>query len=166
MFTICDEAPSLGCSVTSTPSSAQRRSSSPSSTPSTLTSSSSSRPHTISLTSSRRHTRNSFPLLPLSLLSLLTAFLLPSPAHAALRNATIDDYYGDSLTGLRPTYTPRTSWATEACVTCRVRPATAQAFNLTYIGATYTGGTAEPVTFEFQFTGAYLTFSPPYCYID
>lgn len=93
---------------------------------------------------------------PLALSSLCFVFLWDVlSALAELRNATIDDHYGDSLTGIVPRFSPALGgvWEGEDCRGCRVNPDPQFAFSNTYNAATYRSERMEPVSVRMDFTG-------------
>lgn len=86
------------------------------------------------------------PSLPfLTLLVFARAFSIVLALQA---NRTIDDTYGDSVTGLKVVY--NSPWNTgQLCPGCRVQPDAAEAFEGTWHDTT-TGGTAHYATMKFN----------------
>ena len=71
-----------------------------------------------------------------------------------LTNRTIDDTFGDLLTGTRLIYVPSTGgvWKDAGCVGCAIIPDPYEAFEGTWTAATYNKDIPE-VSVEFTFTG-------------
>ncbi|KAI8980570.1 hypothetical protein BD414DRAFT_549915 [Trametes punicea] len=101
----------------------------------------------------------------LLLKALLPLLLLPlhviHPAVARAVNRTIDDELGDSVTGLKPVYSPATSWHQGAsCTTCNIRPGlvnTARVFGGTWHDSTaYPGDAPHTVSLTFEGTAVYV----------
>jgi hypothetical protein len=89
---------------------------------------------------------------------LLTAFF--EIATATRVNRTIDDTFGDSLTGDKPTYLPSAVWndLNATCDTCVTQLDPNQAFNGTWTAAMYSPQLGS-VSIELSFTGqGLLTF--------
>ncbi|EIW63887.1 uncharacterized protein TRAVEDRAFT_111481, partial [Trametes versicolor FP-101664 SS1] len=99
----------------------------------------------------------------------LCFLLLAVACTAALVNHTIDDKYGDSSTGIIPTYRPKENWAYgDTCRSCNLYPAnlghippgslngtavdTAQVFNGTWHDTTQSPG-SPPRNITVQFVG-------------
>lgn len=81
-------------------------------------------------------------------------------AFAAQVNRSIDDTYGDSVTGDRPTYLPTTGgvWADATCQGCAIQPNPSLAFDGSWTASTYHPALNE-ISFQFQFTGKrFLSF--------
>jgi hypothetical protein len=77
---------------------------------------------------------------------------------AILVNRTIDDQFGDPITGTYPTYSPAEDWRPGAnCSDCSVRPDVTKAFDGTWHDSTYYPGDA-PRTVTVTFSGT-LYFS-------
>ncbi|TFK19158.1 hypothetical protein FA15DRAFT_222209 [Coprinopsis marcescibilis] len=70
----------------------------------------------------------------------------------ALQIRTIDDTYGDSVTGIRPVYTPDGGWADHDCSGCAFKPSPAEVFNGTYHESTYRPQIG-PLTIQITFKG-------------
>ncbi|TFK22985.1 hypothetical protein FA15DRAFT_657101 [Coprinopsis marcescibilis] len=72
---------------------------------------------------------------------LLLMLMIASSVLGALQIRTIDDTYGDSVTGLRPVYSPEGGWADNACSHpdsgCALKPNLGEVFNGTYHESTY-----------------------------
>ena len=74
-------------------------------------------------------------------------------ASAILVNRTIDDQFGDPITGTYPTYSPADGWQPGAgCSVCAVRPDVFKAFDGTWRDTTYHPGDA-PRTVTVTFSG-------------
>jgi len=79
---------------------------------------------------------------------------------AVLVNRTIDDYFGDPITGIFPVYSPSSSWQQgNGCAGCTVRPNSSMAFDGTWHDTTYYVGNSSR-SVSVTFTGA--DFSPTY----
>ncbi|KAF5358147.1 hypothetical protein D9756_001313 [Leucocoprinus leucothites] len=92
----------------------------------------------------------------------LLGFCLPSSVLGASRNITIDDQFGDALTGQIPVYRPKIAWATQKCSTCKIRPNTSEIFNSTYTAATFMpdqGVKFNAIDFSFTGTAIYIFFT-------
>lgn len=83
----------------------------------------------------------------------LVLFLASSTTRAALVNRTIDDTFGDSVTGQRPVYLPTSPWAGSNCTTCAIVPNKALAFDGTWTAATYNPNFFNNMNITFSFTG-------------
>jgi hypothetical protein len=86
-------------------------------------------------------------------------------ACAVLRNATIDDRYGDSLTGVIPHFFPAEGQVWEGEVSeecsCPIKPDSRYTFLNTYNAATYKPDQGvNLVAIQMQFTGESLDFFP------
>ncbi|EJD01916.1 uncharacterized protein FOMMEDRAFT_147086 [Fomitiporia mediterranea MF3/22] len=80
----------------------------------------------------------------------LLATLLPS---AAARNITVDDTYGDEVTGAKPVYSPADVWNPgPGCSTCAIKPDATQAYNGTWHDSTRPPN-APAYTIEIGFSG-------------
>ncbi|KAF9457712.1 hypothetical protein BDZ94DRAFT_1202270 [Collybia nuda] len=79
-------------------------------------------------------------------------------------NRTIDDQFGDSVTGQKPIFSPTTEgiWANETCAGCRFQPDKAVAFKGTWQAATFRPepGGSGPLSIDLSFKGTaiYLFF--------
>lgn len=98
------------------------------------------------------------PSLAAAAAALLLLLTLPSRhADAVLINRTIDDEYGDPITGIMPVYNPPDAWAQGAkCPGCGAQPSPNLAFNGTWHDSTYfasVGGPAHSIAISFN--GAY-----------
>ncbi|KAI0714741.1 hypothetical protein C8Q76DRAFT_727913 [Earliella scabrosa] len=75
-------------------------------------------------------------------------------------NRTIDDFYGDSVTGLRPTYSPANQWISgDQCRGCDATPLIngTAAFNRTWHDSTYhTDQLARDIMLRFTGTAVYV----------
>ena len=108
---------------------------------------------------------NELLLTSTSSISLVPAFLafllLITPTRSALINVTIDDHFGDSLTGFIPAYLPNDgSWhvgsPSEVCSDCHITPSTldvSQIYDHTWHDTTYRPGQA-PAEVTVNFTGS------------
>ncbi|KAJ7144948.1 hypothetical protein C8R43DRAFT_891036, partial [Mycena crocata] len=68
-------------------------------------------------------------------------------------NRTIDDQFGDSISGVRPTYSPASSWSpNSSCNGCLLHPDPALAFNHTWHDSSQFPGTS-PVSLTLEFVG-------------
>jgi len=77
-------------------------------------------------------------VLPFFLLNILGEFGL-----AALVNRTIDDYFGDPITGIFPIYSPANLWQQgNGCARCLVRPDVSIPFDGTWHDSTFFVGSA------------------------
>ncbi|TCD69456.1 hypothetical protein EIP91_007582 [Steccherinum ochraceum] len=70
-------------------------------------------------------------------------------------NRTIDDQFGDEVTGLQVTYTPAALWAQgNGCSGCASHPNSSLVFNETWHDGTYTPSHGDdPLSFAFKFNG-------------
>jgi hypothetical protein len=88
---------------------------------------------------------------------LASAFLLFSllgSGLAALVNRTIDDQYGDSITGATPVYAPKALWTQGAlCQSCGAQPDPTMVFNRTWHDSTYTVEDGQQRTITISFNG-------------
>ncbi|KAF6763708.1 hypothetical protein DFP72DRAFT_1059764 [Ephemerocybe angulata] len=99
--------------------------------------------------------------LPQRLLLLLCLVSSFQTVLGAIKNAYIDDEYGDEITRTKPVFLPRDTgvWEGEECAGCRVKPDPTKVFRNTYIAATYGAdkdGNYQSRSFSFQFTGTAL----------
>lgn len=87
------------------------------------------------------------PLLMLIARILLFSFMtMAGAAVEALRNVTIDDYYGDEITLIVPTYLPPKQWSTLG----DAKPNASLTYKKTWHDTTYhPGRAAHNVSFEF-----------------
>lgn len=78
------------------------------------------------------------PLLPLVISFILLLAQLEGSV-AVLSNRTIDDEFGDSVTGQKPVFLPNSPdvWQGQDCMVCKVHPDKTKAFNRTFNAATY-----------------------------
>lgn len=73
---------------------------------------------------------------------------------AALTNRTIDDQFGDSVTGLVPTYSPASAWSQGAnCTGCGVQLDALNTYDGSWHDSTHTPGDAEPRVVDITFNG-------------
>jgi hypothetical protein len=90
----------------------------------------------------------------------LLPFAFISYGWATLVNRTIDDQFGDPITGRTPTYSPEDKWMQGAtCKVCWARPDKHSAFNGTWHESTYystVGGVPHTITISFN--GALAVF--------
>ncbi|KAG6812414.1 hypothetical protein H0H92_002990 [Tricholoma furcatifolium] len=86
--------------------------------------------------------------------SFFLLFFYSWVAAAASVNRTIDDTYGDSVTGAKPSYLPTSSsvWQGPSCTGCYIQPDPDEAFDRTWTAATYNPGLGS-MSIEFSFTG-------------
>ncbi|GLB34615.1 hypothetical protein LshimejAT787_0201800 [Lyophyllum shimeji] len=95
-------------------------------------------------------------------LLLHSLFLLQWTQVGAIpRNRTIDDTFGDSVTGAKPVYLPEGNWDGPNCDPshCHIIPSPDNAFARTYSAATYVpGGGARTAEFSFKGTDIYVFF--------
>lgn len=84
-------------------------------------------------------------------------------ASAILVNRTIDDQFGDPITGTYPTYSPAEDWQPGAnCSDCSVRPDVTRAFDGTWHDSTYyPGDSPRTVTVTFTGNAVYAFFITP-----
>ena len=82
--------------------------------------------------------------------SLITIYL--RPVAAGVVNRTIDDQFGDSVTGILPVYSPAKGvWDNQTCVGCAIKADVTRAFMGTYSAATYNPGlTSMGITMQFS----------------
>ncbi|KAF9030411.1 hypothetical protein BDP27DRAFT_1246162 [Rhodocollybia butyracea] len=76
-------------------------------------------------------------------------------------NRSIDDGFGDSVTGQKPVFLPITPgvWANQSCTSCAIQPPTSDAFDNTYTAATYHPALDNiSITFDFTGTAVYIFF--------
>lgn len=94
-----------------------------------------------------------------ALTTLLFLFVLAGHPLASLVNRTIDDEYGDSITGLKPIYFPQDQWAQGAnCSNCTSEPLSDLAFDSTWHVSTYFVNRMEPPSIAFSFTGMFQSW--------
>ena len=75
---------------------------------------------------------------------------------AALVNRTIDDYFGDPITGTFPIYSPANLWQQgNGCTGCIVQPDVSKAFDGTWHDSTFLVGGATR-TVSVTFTGKFF----------
>ena len=86
--------------------------------------------------------------------ALIIICLWPPKVAAAIVNATIDDQRGDSVTGSQVTYYPPDVWNDQTCgKKCSIILDASQAFNGTYIAATYDPAQERSIGINMEFTG-------------
>ncbi|KZT24560.1 hypothetical protein NEOLEDRAFT_1094376 [Neolentinus lepideus HHB14362 ss-1] len=86
--------------------------------------------------------------------SLLLLLHRSHVAWATLTNRTIDDQYGDEVSGLVPGYSPAASWAQgSTCTGCFIHADPSQAYRGTWHDSTHTPGDAEPRVIYISFNG-------------
>ncbi|TFK55643.1 hypothetical protein OE88DRAFT_643167 [Heliocybe sulcata] len=84
-------------------------------------------------------------------LSLLHRCLL---ARATITNRTIDDQYGDEVSGLQPNYSPAAAWNQgSSCTGCSIHADSGQAYRGTWHDSTHTPGDPEPRVVQLSFNG-------------
>jgi hypothetical protein len=94
------------------------------------------------------------PAAPGLRLSISTILVCVVPNLAMLRNITIDDEAGDSISGFLPGYSPVNGWTQGAsCTGCAAQPDPIRAFNGTWHDATHHPGDASDRVVSLQFTG-------------
>lgn len=92
-------------------------------------------------------------MLTKSFLPFLFLSCAVPPAYSKLVNVTVDDQYGDSLSGTIPTYTPASKWATgPQCTACSAQPDPFWTFNYTWHDSTNQVGD-RPSVITYNFTG-------------
>lgn len=91
-------------------------------------------------------------------LSLLVSFKLTG---AVVTNRTIDNDFGDSVTGEKPVFLPTTvrAWEGRECIGCKVQPDKALAFNGTWNTATYSPERTGPISIDLTFKGTCSCYS-------
>ncbi|KAI0800516.1 hypothetical protein C8Q74DRAFT_421266 [Fomes fomentarius] len=92
-------------------------------------------------------------------ISLATILFFLTGCHALSMNRTIDDEYGDSVTGLVPQYSPPGAWHQgSTCGGCFVHLDPSQVLNGTWHDATHNAGQPEPrsITMRFNGTAVYV----------
>jgi hypothetical protein len=82
----------------------------------------------------------------------LLYLLLVSTAQASFVNVSIDDTYGDAITGQKPVYQPSGPWDGANCTHCDIVPSVALAFDGTWTAATYNPGKSN-INITLSFTG-------------
>ena len=92
------------------------------------------------------------------IVGLLTLYVLASaatsPVLAAITNRTIDDTYGDSVTGQKVIYQPTIGeWNSNPCADCSIQPDVSQTFDQTWTAATYFDQTHDPINATMSFNG-------------
>ena len=87
-----------------------------------------------------------------AVLRLFTHHLLVSTTRARLVNKTIDDTYGDPITGRAPVYLPNGCWNSQNCFGCVINPNASLPFDGTWSAATYHSGQND-LDITFSFTG-------------
>jgi len=104
----------------------------------------------------------SFPIFRPTYFLLLLPFvwLHYHSAQGILVNRTIDDTYGDSVTGLKPLYFPSTAgiWAHPTWQDCLLKPDPARAYNQTFSAATGGSDGRGFVSATFSFNGELETY--------
>jgi hypothetical protein len=72
-----------------------------------------------------------------------------------ISNVTVDDEYGDEVTGAKPSYSPSEGWSQGAnCTGCLAKPDPSQAFSGTWHDGTATPGDPEGRVVNYTFNGA------------
>ena len=95
-------------------------------------------------------------ILPWSLrilVALSSSLLLPSPVACTQTNRTIDDYWGDSVTGALPVYSVNWNYG-QNCTICRVRPTLSETFDNTWHDTTSNSPSTTGHYVTLKFTGA------------
>lgn len=85
------------------------------------------------------------------ILTLLT-LLLVCTTQAVLVNRSIDDTYGDNVTGQVPVYQPNGAWNGVNCSGCFIVPNKSLAFDETWAYGSYNPG-LNNINITFSFTG-------------
>lgn len=84
----------------------------------------------------------------------LHLFALVSHVLAVLVNRTIDDQFGDPITGIMPVYSPEANWQQGAtCGGCWAQPSKYMTFDGTWHDSTYfvtSGGPPHSITIPFN----------------
>ncbi|KAJ7468722.1 hypothetical protein FB451DRAFT_1039112 [Mycena latifolia] len=76
---------------------------------------------------------------------------------SAVSNHSIDDFYGDALTGFLPVYEPALAWHPDGnCSGCSVKPDPTLALNRTWHDSTQRAGDS-PCSVTIQFTGTAIS---------
>ncbi|KAF9065713.1 hypothetical protein BDP27DRAFT_1366207 [Rhodocollybia butyracea] len=91
----------------------------------------------------------------------LVLFLQVTAVRLQAVNRSIDDTFGDSVTGQRPVFSPTTPgvWANQSCTRCAIQPPTSDAFDGTYTASTYNSTLGNiSITFDFIGTAVYIFF--------
>lgn len=70
-------------------------------------------------------------------------------------NRTIDDNYGDSVTGAKPTYSDGWNYGPE-CTGCLMKPALNETFDRSWHDVTASATDPAPRNVTLTFTGAYM----------
>ena len=98
------------------------------------------------------------PLVAALLTSTLFSNLHLVRADPVAVNITIDDQYGDVLTGVVPTYSPSGGvWSQGAnCSLCSARPNASLATFGTWHDSTWEGGSGDPYSIAMTFNGRYF----------
>ena len=93
----------------------------------------------------------------LSILILSCAFVLTNTAST---NFTIDDYNGDQITGLKPSYSPILGWNQgNDCSECTAKLDATKTFMGTWHDVSYQPTDPEPRVITLSFNGMFLVFS-------
>ena len=74
-------------------------------------------------------------------------------------NITIDDHYGDALTGIVPTYNNGPWWQGVNCSLCEAQPNVSLVMDGTWHDSTWYTGDGEPNSIEMTFNGECIRFS-------
>ncbi|KAF9065708.1 hypothetical protein BDP27DRAFT_1228605 [Rhodocollybia butyracea] len=89
----------------------------------------------------------------------LVLFLQITAVRLQAVNRSIDDTFGDSVTGQKPVFLPTTAWANQNCTGCSIQPPISDAFDGTYTAATYHPTMSSiSITFDFIGTAVYIFF--------
>ena len=93
---------------------------------------------------------------PMTLFSLLFLFLILRDSSGFRVNVTVDDQYGDPLTGQTPSYEPGGVWRQgSSCTGCSIKLDPNQTCDGTWHDVTWTVGN-QPFTIEIEFTGSHM----------
>jgi len=99
------------------------------------------------------------PSLFLHVLLVVLIFIRNSSGNVV--NLTIDDTFGDALTGARPVYSPGELWQGNTCINCAINPDPSFAFEHTWTSATYKPQSqVEAMSITFNFTGESTMLGP------
>lgn len=91
-------------------------------------------------------------------LCVVAACLLPLSGLAASTNATIDDNYGDSVTGSKPTYSNDWNYGPD-CPGCYIQPDKTKAYEQSWHDATASPDDSSARNVSFSFNGMYIAAS-------
>ena len=93
---------------------------------------------------------------PMTLFALLFLFLILRASSGFRVNVTVDDQYGDPLTGKTPSYEPGGVWRQgSSCTGCSIKLDPNQTCDGTWHDVTWSVGN-QPFTIEIEFTGSHM----------